>query len=64
MSRAVLIDRGLTLPASNLLIAACAKVHDLDLFHRDAHFDSLVPLLAEPDQALGSIALRLLDEAA
>ena len=36
--------RGLTLPASDLLIAACARVHGLDLLHRDAHYDRLAEL--------------------
>jgi predicted nucleic acid-binding protein len=37
---------GLSLPASDLLIAACACVHGLELFHRDGHFDRLSQLLA------------------
>ena len=37
--------QGLTLPASDLLIAACARIHGLDLLHRDAHFDRLAELL-------------------
>ncbi len=32
---------GLSTPSTDLLIAACARVHDLDLLHRDAHFDRL-----------------------
>ena len=39
--------RGLTVPASDLLIAACARVHGLDLLHRDAHFDSLATVLGD-----------------
>jgi len=37
---------GLTVPAVDLVIAACARVHGLRLLHRDAHFDqlSLVPV--------------------
>jgi hypothetical protein len=35
---------GLTLPASDLVIAACARIHRLRLLHRDAHFDRLVDL--------------------
>ena len=35
---------GLTLPGADLLIAACARVHRLDLLHRDAHFDRLATL--------------------
>jgi hypothetical protein len=37
---------GLTIPASDLLIAACARVHGLELLHRDAHFDRLTAELA------------------
>jgi hypothetical protein len=29
------------IPATDLLIAACARVHGLHLLHRDAHFDLL-----------------------
>ena len=32
---------GLTVPATDLLIAACAREHGLDLVHHDAHFDRL-----------------------
>lgn len=32
---------GLTVPATDLLIAACARAHGLGLLHRDAHFDRL-----------------------
>ena len=32
---------GVTLPGADLLIAACARVHGLDLLHRDGHFDRL-----------------------
>ena len=35
---------GLTLPGADLLIAACARAHRLDLLHRDAHFDRLAAL--------------------
>ncbi|MCP3958335.1 MAG: PIN domain nuclease [bacterium] len=31
--------RGITVPATDLLIAACAQEHGLTLLHRDAHFD-------------------------
>lgn len=33
--------RGLTLPATDLLIAACAEQHGLALLHTDSHFDQL-----------------------
>lgn len=35
---------GLTLPATDLLIAACARAHDLELLHRDGHFDRLAAM--------------------
>jgi hypothetical protein len=38
--------RGITVPATDLLIAACAVEHGLDLLHRDAHFDRLQDLAA------------------
>ncbi|MDY7091644.1 MAG: PIN domain-containing protein [Acidobacteriota bacterium] len=34
-------SHGLTLPSTDLLIAACARHHDLDLLHRDRHFELL-----------------------
>jgi len=37
--------RGVTVPASDVLIAACAKYHDLELVHADRHFDVLVQVL-------------------
>lgn len=40
--------QGLTLPATDLLIAACARVHGLELLHRDTHFDHLSDLLGPP----------------
>lgn len=36
--------QGLTIPALDLLIAATAKVHGLELLHRDAHFDAIAEL--------------------
>jgi predicted nucleic acid-binding protein len=33
--------RGLAVPATDLLVAACCRVHGLDLLHRDGHFDRL-----------------------
>jgi predicted nucleic acid-binding protein len=32
---------GLTIPAVDLLVAACADCHGLRLVHRDAHFDEI-----------------------
>lgn len=37
--------RGLSIPASDLLIAACSRVHDLEILHRDKHFDSLASVV-------------------
>jgi len=33
--------KGLTVPAADLLIAACARHHGLGLIHHDGHFDKL-----------------------
>jgi predicted nucleic acid-binding protein len=38
--------KGLTIPASDLLIAACSRVHDLQILHRDGHFDRLAALIS------------------
>jgi predicted nucleic acid-binding protein len=38
---------GQTLPGADLLIAACAQVHGLDLLHRDGHFDRLAATVGE-----------------
>lgn len=35
---------GVTVPLADLLIFACAKVHDLDLEHDDTHFTQLAQL--------------------
>lgn len=32
---------GVTVPATDLLVAACAARHSLELLHRDAHFDDI-----------------------
>ena len=40
-------DRGVTVPAADVLIAACARHHGLGLIHKDAHFD----LIAAMDKA-------------
>ena len=32
---------GITVPLADLLIFACARVHELDLAHDDGHFDQL-----------------------
>jgi len=35
---------GVTVPVADLLIFACAVVHELDLAHDDSHFDQLAQL--------------------
>ena len=35
---------GVTVPLSDLLIFACAKIHGLEVAHDDAHFDDLAKL--------------------
>ncbi|HYL06649.1 MAG TPA: PIN domain-containing protein [Thermoanaerobaculia bacterium] len=40
--------QGLTVPAGDLLIAACAEHHGLGLIHRDAHFERLASLRGSP----------------
>lgn len=37
----VLRAAGVTVPAADLLISACARHHGLELLHRDAHFDRI-----------------------
>lgn len=37
---------GVTVPMADLLIFACAKIHDLEVAHDDAHFDELMKLEA------------------
>ena len=41
---------GQTIPATDLLIAACAAEHGAEVLHRDVHFDT-VARLAGPGQA-------------
>jgi predicted nucleic acid-binding protein len=38
-------EKGLTVPISNLVIAACAATHELELEHCDKHFNDLLPLV-------------------
>jgi predicted nucleic acid-binding protein len=40
--------QGLTLPAADLLIAACAAHHGLGLIHQDAHFERLAKIATNP----------------
>jgi predicted nucleic acid-binding protein len=35
---------GLTVPATDLLIEACSRVHKLEILHRDSHFDRLASI--------------------
>jgi predicted nucleic acid-binding protein len=37
-------EKGITAPLSDIIIAACAVRHDLELEHTDKHFDDLLPL--------------------
>ncbi len=37
-------EKGLTVPTSDIVIAACAVAHGLELEHCDQHFDELLPL--------------------
>jgi predicted nucleic acid-binding protein len=37
-------EKGITVPVSDIIIAACAVAHQLELEHCDKHFDELLPL--------------------
>ena len=37
-------EKGFTVPISDIVIAACAVTHKLELEHCDKHFDDLLPL--------------------
>ena len=37
-------EKGFTVPVSDIVTAACATVHGLELEHCDKHFDDLLPL--------------------
>jgi predicted nucleic acid-binding protein len=37
-------SKGITVPAADLLIAACAEHHQLGLIHKDSHYDQLEKL--------------------
>jgi predicted nucleic acid-binding protein len=37
-------EKGITAPISDIVIAACAASHHLELDHCDKHFDDLLPL--------------------
>ena len=36
-------SRGITVPCSDLLVAACALSHGVELDHCDSHFDLVMP---------------------
>jgi len=36
-------DKGKTLPAADILVAACAAHHGVELEHKDAHFKEMLP---------------------
>lgn len=37
-------SKGITVPATDLLIATCAEHHQLGLLHNDSHYDQLEKL--------------------
>jgi predicted nucleic acid-binding protein len=37
-------DKGKTVPAADILVAACAAHHKVELEHKDGHFDAIMPL--------------------
>jgi predicted nucleic acid-binding protein len=37
-------NKGKTLPAADILVAACATHHKVELEHKDAHFNDILPL--------------------
>ena len=37
-------EQGITIPVTDVLIAACARHHDASLLHDDRHFDLIAPL--------------------
>lgn len=37
-------DKGKTVPAADILIAACAVHHEVELEHKDGHFKEILPL--------------------
>ena len=40
-------DKGKTFPAADILVAACAAHHGIELEHKDGHFSGILPLAAE-----------------
>ena len=39
-------ERGVTVPTTDIVVAACATHHALELEHCDAHFDRILPIAA------------------
>jgi predicted nucleic acid-binding protein len=39
-------EKGVTAPTADIVIAACAAEHKLELEHNDNHFDKLLPIAA------------------
>lgn len=39
-------DKGRTVPAADILVAACATHHSVELEHNDSHFNDIMPLAA------------------
>lgn len=37
-------DKGKTVPAADILVAACAAYHEVELEHKDGHFNEIMPL--------------------
>ena len=37
-------DQGITIPATDLLVASCARHHGVSLLHHDGHFDLIAKL--------------------
>ena len=37
-------DKGKTVPAADVLVAACAASHEVELEHKDGHFEIILPL--------------------
>ena len=40
-------DAGLTVPAADIVIAACSGHHELELEHCDRHFEKILPIAAK-----------------
>ena len=37
-------DKSKTVPAADILVAACAAYHNVEMEHKDGHFDIILPL--------------------